>query len=69
MKEAREKQVRKLVNAIDAVWGVLKYNIEIDGKNDVGYCGIDNYTRHKETIINLRIWLNELAKVIESNKY
>lgn len=67
MTNKREKEYRKLVKAIDTMWDILKESMEEDGKNDVGYCGIENYTRHVETIKTLRRWLNDLSKVISSD--
>lgn len=62
----REKEYYRLKNGIEAMWDYLKDEIEADGKNDYGYCGIMNYTRHCETIKLLRRWLNDLADIISS---
>lgn len=68
MTNKRHRAYTMLVNAIDATWDILKEEIERDGANDRGYCGIANYTRHSEAIKQLRRYLKEIEEVISSEE-
>lgn len=68
MTNKRKKEYCKLKNGIEAMWELLKDEIEADSKIDYGYSGIPNYTRHAETIKLLRHWLSDLADVISSTE-